>query len=188
MPTHPFSPFSHAHIRTHHQPDSSPPGLTQWACYIKASAYGSRVGCTPARRIHTYIHILYFPWQENQKHFQYMKNTFIETKPAMPTCNSQNLLKNPTRIFLSLYISLSKSSSSEIQRQCRNYLLLTVTTVHIIKKWQELGSLQKSVRTTDWWLLYSKYHFDGTPPSTIIMTYQLPVPNEITLKWIDEKI
>ena len=56
MPTHPSSPFSHAHTRTHHQPDSSPPGLAQWACYMKASAYGSRVGWTPARTIHTYIH------------------------------------------------------------------------------------------------------------------------------------
>ena len=42
MPTHPSSPFSHAYIHTHHQPDSSPPGLAQWACYIKASAYGQR--------------------------------------------------------------------------------------------------------------------------------------------------
>jgi len=57
MPTHPSSPFSHAYTRTHHQPDSSPPGLAQWPCYIKASAYGSRVGWTPARMIHTYIHI-----------------------------------------------------------------------------------------------------------------------------------
>jgi len=32
------------------------PGLMQWACYKKASAYGSRVGWTPAGRIHTYIH------------------------------------------------------------------------------------------------------------------------------------
>ena len=56
MPTHPSSPFSHAYTRIHHQPDSSPPGLAQWACYIKASAYGSRVGWTPARTIHTYIH------------------------------------------------------------------------------------------------------------------------------------
>ena len=55
MPTHPSSPFSHAYTRTHHQPDSSPPGLAQWACYIKASAYGSRVGWTLARTIHTYI-------------------------------------------------------------------------------------------------------------------------------------
>jgi len=52
MPTHPSSPFSHAHIRTHHEPDSSPPRLTQWACYKKASAYGSRVGWTLARSIH----------------------------------------------------------------------------------------------------------------------------------------
>jgi len=52
MPTHPSSPFSHAHTRTHHQPDSSPPGLAQWAC-LKASAYGSRVGWIPARRIDT---------------------------------------------------------------------------------------------------------------------------------------
>jgi len=55
MPTHPSSPFSHAHTRTHHQPDSCPPGLAQWACYIKASSYGSRVGWTHARRIHTYL-------------------------------------------------------------------------------------------------------------------------------------
>jgi len=34
MPTHPSSPFSHAYTRTHHQPDSSPPGLVQWACYM----------------------------------------------------------------------------------------------------------------------------------------------------------
>jgi len=50
MPTHPSAPFSHGHTRTYHQPDSSPPGLAQWACYIKASAYGSRVGWTPAER------------------------------------------------------------------------------------------------------------------------------------------
>jgi len=54
MPTHPSSPFSHAYTHTHHQRDSSPPGLAQWACYIKASEYGSRVGWTPARTIHTY--------------------------------------------------------------------------------------------------------------------------------------
>jgi len=29
----PTSPFSQAHTRTHHQPDSSPPGLAQWAYY-----------------------------------------------------------------------------------------------------------------------------------------------------------
>jgi len=49
----PTSPFIHAHTRTYHQPDSSPPGLAQLAClpcYKKASAYGSRVGWTPARR------------------------------------------------------------------------------------------------------------------------------------------
>ena len=32
-------------------PFLSPPGLTQWACYKKASVYGSRVGWTPARTI-----------------------------------------------------------------------------------------------------------------------------------------
>jgi len=46
----PSSPFSHAHTGTHHQPDSSPPGLAQWACHKKASAYGSTVGWTPAQR------------------------------------------------------------------------------------------------------------------------------------------
>jgi len=46
----PTSAFSHAHTQTHHQPDSSPPVLAQWACYKKASAYGSRVGWIPARR------------------------------------------------------------------------------------------------------------------------------------------
>jgi len=50
MPTQPTSPFSHTHTHTHHQPDSSPPGLAQWACCTKASAYGSRVGWSPARR------------------------------------------------------------------------------------------------------------------------------------------
>jgi len=55
MPTHPSSPFSHAYTCTHHQPDSSPPGLAKWACYIKASAYGSRVGWTPAQTIRTYV-------------------------------------------------------------------------------------------------------------------------------------
>ena len=39
MPTHPSSPFSHAHTRTHHQPDSSPPGLAQWACYKGLSVW-----------------------------------------------------------------------------------------------------------------------------------------------------
>jgi len=29
----PSSPFSHAHARTRHQPDSSPPGLAQWTCH-----------------------------------------------------------------------------------------------------------------------------------------------------------
>jgi len=59
MPTYPTSPFSHAYTRTHNQPYSSPPGLAQWACYIKASAYGSTVGWsrwTSARTIHTYIY------------------------------------------------------------------------------------------------------------------------------------
>jgi len=46
----PSSHFSHAHTHTHHQPDSSCPGLAQWACHKKASAHGSRVGWTPARR------------------------------------------------------------------------------------------------------------------------------------------
>jgi len=64
MPTHPSSPFSHAYTRTHHQPDSSPPGLAQWVCYIKASAYGSRLGWTPARTIHTYIHTGHRPARE----------------------------------------------------------------------------------------------------------------------------
>jgi len=53
MPTDPSSPFTHAYTRTHHQPNSSSPGLAQWACYIKTSVYGSRVGWTPARTIHT---------------------------------------------------------------------------------------------------------------------------------------
>jgi len=39
MPTHPSSPFSYAYTRTHHQPDS-PPGLAQWACYIKPQHMG----------------------------------------------------------------------------------------------------------------------------------------------------
>jgi len=39
MPTHPSSPFSHAHTRTHHQPDSTPPGLAQWACYKGLSVW-----------------------------------------------------------------------------------------------------------------------------------------------------
>jgi len=56
MPTHPSSLFSHGHTHTHHQPDSSSPGLAQWGCYIKASANGSRVGWIPAQTIHTYIH------------------------------------------------------------------------------------------------------------------------------------
>jgi len=55
MPTHPSLPFSYAYTRKHHQPDSSPPGLAQWACYIKTSAYGSRVGWTSARTIHIHI-------------------------------------------------------------------------------------------------------------------------------------
>jgi len=50
-----LTPRHPPHTRTHHQPDSSPPGLAQWACYIKASAYGCRVGWTPARTIHTCI-------------------------------------------------------------------------------------------------------------------------------------
>jgi len=48
MPTHPSSPFSHAYTRTHHQLESSPPGLAQLAGYIKASVYGSGVGWTHA--------------------------------------------------------------------------------------------------------------------------------------------
>ena len=34
------------------------PGLAQWACYKKASAHGSRVGWTPARRHRTEL----WPW------------------------------------------------------------------------------------------------------------------------------
>jgi len=37
----PSSPFSHAYTRTHHQPDSSPPGLAQWACYKRPQCMGS---------------------------------------------------------------------------------------------------------------------------------------------------
>jgi len=55
----PTSPFSHAHTRTHHQPNSSPAGLAQWACYKKAWAYGSRVGWTPAWRNNNNIHSHY---------------------------------------------------------------------------------------------------------------------------------
>ena len=58
MPTHPSSPFSHAYTRTHHQPDSSPPGLAQWACYIKPQLAGvqSRLdSCPNDTYIHTYI-------------------------------------------------------------------------------------------------------------------------------------
>jgi len=52
MPTHPSSPFSHAHTRTHHQPDSSPPGLAQWACYKGLSVWvQSRLD--PCPKIHT---------------------------------------------------------------------------------------------------------------------------------------
>jgi len=54
MPTHPSSPFSHAHTRTHHQPDSSPPGLAQWACYKGLSIWvQSRLDPCPKD---TYIH------------------------------------------------------------------------------------------------------------------------------------
>ena len=51
MPTHPSSPFSQAYTRTHHQPDSSPSGLAQWACYIKASAGPEQAGPLPERYI-----------------------------------------------------------------------------------------------------------------------------------------
>jgi len=67
MPTHPSSSFSHAHTRTHYQPDSSPPGLAQWACYKGLSVWvQSRLDtCPKDTYIHTYIEaqllIAYFP-------------------------------------------------------------------------------------------------------------------------------
>jgi len=56
MPTHPSSPFSHTHTRTHHQPDSSPLGLAQWACYKGLSVWvQSRLDpCLKDTYIHTY--------------------------------------------------------------------------------------------------------------------------------------
>ena len=77
MPTHPSSPFSHD-IHTHHQPDSSPPGLMQWACYKKASAYGSRVGWTLARKIHTYTYI--------QSHIVTTQRWFISIRQIVQMC------------------------------------------------------------------------------------------------------
>jgi len=55
MPTHPSSPFSHAHTRTHHQPDSSPSGLAQWTCYKGLNAWvQSRLDpCANDTYIHT---------------------------------------------------------------------------------------------------------------------------------------
>ena len=59
MPTHPSSPFSHAHTRTHHQPDSSHPGLAQWACYKGLSVWvQSRLDPCPND---TYIHTIEEP-------------------------------------------------------------------------------------------------------------------------------
>jgi len=68
----PSLPSSHAHTCTHHQPDSSPPGLVQWACHKKASAYGSRVTWTPARRnnnnnkLKTYLQLPHFKGRNEQ--------------------------------------------------------------------------------------------------------------------------
>jgi len=57
MPTHPSSPFSHAHTRMHHQPDSSPPGLAQWACYKRLTVWVQSWLPLPEGYIHTYIHL-----------------------------------------------------------------------------------------------------------------------------------
>jgi len=47
----PSSPFSQAHTRTHHQPDSSRPGLVQWACHKRPQHMGpEKASWTPARR------------------------------------------------------------------------------------------------------------------------------------------
>jgi len=54
MPTYPSLPFSHAHTRTHHQPDSSLPGLAQYACYKGLSVWiQNRLDPCPKD---TYIH------------------------------------------------------------------------------------------------------------------------------------
>ena len=58
MPTHPSSSFSHAYTRTHHQPDSCPPGLTQWVCYKKGLSVWIQSRLDPCPKdtyIHTYI-------------------------------------------------------------------------------------------------------------------------------------
>ena len=80
----PTSPFSHAHSCTHHHPDSSPPGLAQWACYKKASAYGSRVGWTPARRNNITVHRAHW-WIQNTAR-SVAANT--RTKPTAFGCES----------------------------------------------------------------------------------------------------
>jgi len=84
LPTHPSSPFSHAYTRTHHQPDSSPPELAQWVFYIKASAYGSRVGWTPARYIHTYT-------LSDKRYHHIFSSNFVKCWPIFIILSSTNL-------------------------------------------------------------------------------------------------
>jgi len=53
-PTQPYLTLqSRIHLHTSLTKTPPFPGLAQWACYKKASAYGSRVGWTPARRNRT---------------------------------------------------------------------------------------------------------------------------------------
>ena len=64
MPTHPSSLSSHAHTRTHHQPDSSPPGLAQWACYKGLSVWvQSRLDDTYIRKTRAVVSLQYVQQQ-----------------------------------------------------------------------------------------------------------------------------
>jgi len=48
----------------------------QWACYIKASAYGSRVGWTPARKIHTCIYTYKLQYRVKWWHSETQESQF----------------------------------------------------------------------------------------------------------------
>jgi len=115
----PTSPFSHAYTRTHHQPDSSPPGLAQWTCYIKASAYGSRVGWTPARTIHTYN----------------ATNVHHLTSHSTPCCPTTQRCDNKLLRVTSLHPMYTRRGRNKTgQRICAVNAVFTKRKVTIMKK------------------------------------------------------
>ena len=147
MPTHPSLPFSHAHTRTHHQPDYSPPGLAQWACYIKASAYGFRVGWTPAQRIHTYIHgaLKYLNTCLWMHCLHYYCNTITDKSPFIQQkTKTANYIITVKIHQLSIYMNWKKTSTTTCMCNVSTAPQIHMVKYSVCQKWVWHGEAWQS--------------------------------------------